>query len=31
MMAWVLAIRRTADVGMIDFDQLKVLGEGAYG
>ena len=31
MMRWVNAIRKSTDVGMIDFDQLKVLGEGAYG
>ena len=31
MMEWVAAIRHDDSVGMIDFDQLKVLGEGAYG
>jgi hypothetical protein len=31
MMGWVNAIRNTEAVGMIDFDQLRVLGQGAYG
>ena len=31
MMEWVKAIRNSDSVGMIDFDQLKKLGEGAYG
>jgi serine/threonine protein kinase len=31
MMEWVQAIRNSSAVGMIDFDQLKKLGEGAYG
>ena len=31
MMQWANAIRHEASCGMIDFDQLRVLGEGAFG
>ena len=31
MMAWVNAIRNEQTVGMIDFDQLRTLGEGSFG
>jgi serine/threonine protein kinase len=31
MMEWVNAIRNTNVVGMIDFDQLRTLGEGSFG
>ena len=31
MMEWANAIRHVESVGMIDFDQLRLLGEGAFG